>query len=229
VLCFYNQTNPTRHLRLSFYTFNFGSPAGQGNGSYMEYGRSANDETPIELGKWIFVVGQAEPWISPTDLSTGCILWKQDVEASRELADKYGDFGVQPQAGLGSIRVGGTRETGFKGAIAHLAIWNRLLSADEVASIWTAGANDLSPSRRLEPKQPRRGVVLVGGQSVDALGTSIAINQAQVMRSIDQLAAGPEHMTSEITEMQTVERWNGTKARSATVAASIAVNPGKRP
>jgi len=130
-------------LRLSFYTFNLGSPAGQGNGSYMEYGHSANDETPTELGKWIFVVGQAEPWISPTDLSTGCILWKQDVEARRELADKYGDFGVQPQAGLGSIKVGGTQETGFKGAIAHLAIWNRLVSADEIASIWTAGANDL--------------------------------------------------------------------------------------
>jgi hypothetical protein len=34
-------------------------------------------------------------------------------------------------------------ETGFKGAIAHLAIWNRLLSADEIASICAAGANDL--------------------------------------------------------------------------------------
>jgi hypothetical protein len=142
-LRFYNQTNPTRHLRLSFYTFNLGSRAGQGNGSYMEHGRSANDETLIELGKWIFVVGQAEPWISRSDLSTGCILWKQDVQARREPADKYGDFGVQPQAGLGSIKIGGTQETGFKGAIAHLAIWNRLLSADEIASIWTAGANDL--------------------------------------------------------------------------------------
>ena len=33
--------------------------------------------------------------------------------------------------------------TGFKGALAHVAIWNRLLSAAEIASIWTAGANDL--------------------------------------------------------------------------------------
>jgi hypothetical protein len=33
--------------------------------------------------------------------------------------------------------------TGFKGAIAHLAIWNRLLSGAEIASIWTAGATDL--------------------------------------------------------------------------------------
>jgi hypothetical protein len=36
----YNQTNPMRHSRLSFYTFNLGSPAGEGNGSYMEYGVS---------------------------------------------------------------------------------------------------------------------------------------------------------------------------------------------
>jgi hypothetical protein len=58
VLRLYNQTNPTRHSRLSFYTFNLGSSVGEGNGSYMEYGVSSADETPIELGKWVFVVGE---------------------------------------------------------------------------------------------------------------------------------------------------------------------------
>jgi Concanavalin A-like lectin/glucanases superfamily len=139
----YNQTNPNRHSRLSFYTFNLGSPAGEGNGAFMEAGVSANDETPIEIGKWVFVVGQAEPWISATDRSTGCILWKQAIEAKRIAADKYGDFNVHPHDGSGPITVGGTQTTGFKGAIAHFAIWNRLLSAAEIASIWTAGANDL--------------------------------------------------------------------------------------
>jgi hypothetical protein len=142
-LRFYNQLNQTRHSRLSFYTFNLGSPTGEGNGSYMEYGVSKNDETPIALGQWVFVVGEAERWISPSDLSTGCALWKQGVAAKRELADKYGDFGVQPQHGSGSITVGGSQETGFLGAIAHLAIWNRLLSNDDIASIWSAGASDL--------------------------------------------------------------------------------------
>ncbi len=140
----YNQTNPTRHSRLSFYTFNLGSPAGKGNGSYLEYDVSANDETPIELGKWVFVVGQAEPWISPTDQTTGCILWKQDIQAVRVAADKYGKYHVQPQHGSGPITVGGMQTTGFKGAMAHLAIWNRLLSTAEIASIWTAGVTDLS-------------------------------------------------------------------------------------
>jgi len=35
---------------------------------------------------------------------------------------------------------------GFKGAIAHMSIWNRLLSAAEIGSIWTAGAGDLRGS-----------------------------------------------------------------------------------
>jgi hypothetical protein len=140
----YNQTNPTRHSRLSFYTFNLGSPTGEGNGSYMEYGVSLNDETSIDLGKWVFVVGQAEAWISPTDQTTGCVLWKQSVQAQRIPADKYFEYQVHPQHGSGRITVGGMQTTGFKGAIAHVAIWNRLLSAAEIASIWTAGASDLS-------------------------------------------------------------------------------------
>jgi hypothetical protein len=142
-LRFYDRKSTSRPLRLSFYTFNLGSPTGEGNGSYMQYGHSTNDETPIDFGKWIFVVGQAEPWISPTDLSTGCALWKQGVAAKRETPDKYGDFGVRPHHGAGSITVGGSQETGFKGAIAHLAIWNRLLGVDEIAAIWSAGASDL--------------------------------------------------------------------------------------
>jgi hypothetical protein len=140
----YNKTNPTRHSRLSFYTFNLGSPTGEGNGSYIEYGVSSNDEIPIELGKWVFVVCEAEPWISLTDQTTGCILWKQGVQARRVAADKYFDYQVHPQHGSGPITVGGMQTSGFKGALAHIAIWNRLLSADEIASIWTTGANDLS-------------------------------------------------------------------------------------
>jgi hypothetical protein len=138
-LRFYNQKNPTRHSRLSFYTFSLGTPAREGNGSYMEYGVSTNDKTPIEVGKWIFVVGQAEPWSA----TTGCILWKQDVEAVRVNADKYAAYDVKPEHGAGPITVGGMQTTGLKGAIAHFAIWNRLLSSSEIASIWTAGASDL--------------------------------------------------------------------------------------
>jgi hypothetical protein len=50
---------------------------------------------------------------------------------------------VQPKVGSGPLSVGGTAETGFNGAVAHLVIWNRLLSQDEIDSIRTQGAADL--------------------------------------------------------------------------------------
>jgi hypothetical protein len=89
------------------------------------------------------LVGEAEPWISSTDQTTGCVLWKQGVEAQRTAADKYGAYHVHPQDGSGPITVGGMQKTSFKGAIAHFAIWNRLLSAAEITSMWAAGGNDL--------------------------------------------------------------------------------------
>jgi Concanavalin A-like lectin/glucanases superfamily len=141
----YNQTNPNRHSRLSFYTFKLVSPPGQGNGAYMEYGVSANDAMPVELGGWQFLVGQAESWISESDLTTGCVLWKQGVRAVRTSADKYehSPYHVHPQHGSGPISIGGTDLFGFKGAIANVVIWNRLLPSAEITSIWTAGQTEL--------------------------------------------------------------------------------------
>jgi hypothetical protein len=145
----YNQTNPTRHSRLSFYMFNLrattSNPTNKGAGSYMEFGASDNDVTPVTAGSWLFLVGEAEPWICADDQTTGCILWKQDVEAKRITQDKYEypEFQVQPQAGPGPLSVGGTAETGFNGAIAHLAIWNRLLAQDEIDLMSVQGATDL--------------------------------------------------------------------------------------
>jgi hypothetical protein len=60
-----------------------------------------------------------------------------------EPVHEYPEFQVHPEAGSGPLCVGGTAQTGFNGAIAHLAVWNRLLSQDEIASIWTQGAADL--------------------------------------------------------------------------------------
>jgi len=144
----YNQTNPNRHSRLSFYTFNLAPPPGRenlGNGAYMEYGVSANDATPVELGGWLFVMGQAEPWISETDLKTGCMFWKQGVRAARTPTDKYehAPYHVHPQHGSGAISIGGTDSSGFKGSIAHVAIWNRLLSSAEITSLWAQGQSEL--------------------------------------------------------------------------------------
>ena len=110
----------------------------------MEYGVSKNDMTPVETGRWLFLVGQAERWISKSDLTTGCTLWKQGVHAVRTTADKYESYNVHPQHGSGLISIGGNDSSGFKGSIAHVAIWNRLLSSAEITSIWTAGQTDLT-------------------------------------------------------------------------------------
>jgi hypothetical protein len=142
----YNQTNPHRHSRCSFYTFNLTSAPGQsnlGNGAYMEPGVSANDAVPVEVGKWIFLLGQAEPWISDSDKTTGCVLFKQGVEAARTSGDKYASFHVDPQHGAGPISIGGNSASGFKGAIAHVAVWNRLLPSTEVAALCSAGQSEL--------------------------------------------------------------------------------------
>jgi hypothetical protein len=82
-------------------------------------------------------------------------------------------------------------------------------------------------------------VLEVMRQSLNTLATSTATNQAQMMRSIDQLAAGQEHVTREITEMQTIERYILDKISTPTAAmpkpalrpsqAATAVNPAKSP
>jgi hypothetical protein len=142
---FYNKSNPSRHSRLSFYTFNTRLHAGEGNGSYMEYGKSANDVTPIELGKWIFVVGQAEQWneLPGGSYQGGDIFWKQDVQAARSPGDQYETYKVHPTHGAGPLRIGGVASIAYKGSVAHVAIWNRLISAADIKSIWNAGLGDL--------------------------------------------------------------------------------------
>jgi hypothetical protein len=63
-------------------------------------------------------------------------------------------------------------------------------------------------------------------QGIDALATSTATNQAQMMCSIDPLAAGPKHMTRERAEMQTVERYLLDKISTPTAALA---KPALRP
>jgi hypothetical protein len=107
----YNQTNPSRHSRLSFYTFNIMASAGQpnlGNGAYMEYGVSANDVTAVDLGRWLFLVGQAEPWISDTDKNTGCLFWKQGVQAVRTTPTNTSPIMSTPSTVLRRSALGGT-------------------------------------------------------------------------------------------------------------------------
>ncbi len=144
----YNATNRQRHSRLSFYLFNLGRSQRHGAGAYMEFGPSRNDRTPVRSRRWIFLVGQGEGWIDGTEQSRGAILYKQGEMAKRSPGDKYNNppkWNVQPRHGPGVITLGGSiGKTAFCGAIAHVALWNRLLTAAEVASVFAAGQAELA-------------------------------------------------------------------------------------
>ena len=143
----YNATNDLRHSRLSFYLFNLGHPALKGAGAYMQYGWSANDTVPVRARRWLFLVGQGEPWIDDTEESHGAIFHKQGISAVRSPGDKINkppDWKVHPQRGAGVINLGGSiGKTAYCGSIGHLALWNRLLTNAEIAHIYLAGQAEL--------------------------------------------------------------------------------------
>ena len=58
-------------------------------------------------------------------------------------ADKYQAYHVHPQHGSGPISIGGNNSSALRGSIAHIAIWNRLLSRAEIDRLWTAGQSEL--------------------------------------------------------------------------------------
>lgn len=138
----------TKSSRLCFYLFNNEIPhtPNLGAGAYMEYGGSTNDNTKVEIGKWLFVVGQGEPWVSGTDKTTGAKFFKQGNEGVPTVGDKYNAAGwnIVPWNGDGGIAIGGSiKKTAFFGSIAHVAVWNRLLRNIEITDIWTAGLDEL--------------------------------------------------------------------------------------
>ena len=98
----------------------------------------------------VLLVGQGERWIDDVDDSTGAVLYKQAVQAVRSPGDKYNNppsWNVHPFGGTGRIAIGGSiGKTAFRGAIAHVAIWNRLLTNNEVDRIWSEGLAELGLS-----------------------------------------------------------------------------------
>jgi hypothetical protein len=144
-----------RPSRLSYYLFNAGSPVGKGAGAYMQYGLSANDQTPVTVGRWLFLVGQGEGWVDDTNESTGAIFYKQEIQAIRSPGDKYNNppqWKVRPYNGTGPIAIGGSIDkTAFRGAVAHVALWNRLLTAAEIERIWSEGLAELRLTPMYQP------------------------------------------------------------------------------
>lgn len=70
-------------------------------------------------------------------------------------------------------------------------------------------------------------------QSIDGLAASIATNQEQIMRSVDQLTASQEQMTREIAKVQAVEQYvlykNSDPPARTVPAPAPAPRPVQRP
>ena len=148
----YNATNEKRHSRLSFYLFNLGHPVCKGAGSYMQFGKSRNDKTEVVPGRWLFLVGQGQSWSVEEQFTHGAILYKQGVRAEDSEGDKYNypeHWNVRPQHGPGVIYIGGSiGKTAFAGSIGHVALWNRLVTCDEVKAMFDAGQAELGEHSR---------------------------------------------------------------------------------
>jgi hypothetical protein len=126
-----------RPSRLCFYMFNL--DAKLGNGAYSQ--------EAVQPREWIMLVGQAEAYSQ----SSGCLLWRNGERSERSKGDKYHgeEWTVKPQAGPGKLWIGGVPgkdgEGGmaFQGSLAHIAIWNCVLSHYELRNIYEAARMEL--------------------------------------------------------------------------------------
>jgi len=49
-------------------------------------------DLPVEVGKWLSLVGQGETWINSCENATNAIFHKQAVMAERSNGDKYNNL-----------------------------------------------------------------------------------------------------------------------------------------
>jgi hypothetical protein len=116
-----------RGNRISFYLFN--PDGGLGIGSYFQ--------DAITPGEWIHVVGVADAQhtaIYKNGVFRRCDLYRGGSESG---CQRYTGLAVTPQRGTAPLRMG-TRDlhSFFLGALADVFIWDRPLSADEIAALY---------------------------------------------------------------------------------------------
>jgi hypothetical protein len=134
----YNRDNttetPPRPNRISFYVFN---PEGRlGVGTYFQ--------EAVTEGEWIHVVGVAglsQVYIYKDGAYRRCDTYRGPAAGGcpshRDPATGE-QLNINPQAGTAPLRLG-TRDSSsfFQGGMRLVRIWNRILGADEIASLFT--------------------------------------------------------------------------------------------
>jgi hypothetical protein len=129
VLRMYSQNNQeNRANRISFYVFN--QAGGLGIGSHFE--------DPVMPGEWIHVVGVADgrrTRIYKNGVPRDCDQYTFNDDPN---CDHYApNLWITPKHGNAPLRLG-TRDlhSYFQGALAQVRLWNRALSADEIADLY---------------------------------------------------------------------------------------------
>jgi hypothetical protein len=150
------QRNPRKN-RISFYVFNLRRPEGRtqnlGVGSFFQ-----DPEEPVNAGDWIHVVGVAY-YDATNDRNNLTAIYKngelKDCDNYRGITgvrlynracnigrwpDTEEPIVITPEDGTAPLRMG-TRDfsSHFLGGLAEVRIWNRPLTAEEVASLYASG------------------------------------------------------------------------------------------
>jgi hypothetical protein len=146
-LRFYSQDSPSRPNRISAYLWN---PEGsEGAGAYFE--------DALVAGVWVHVVAVYEPGDRNTDPPAGVHIYKDGVHRLGPPlpGTLYQTFDILPAAGGLPVRLG-TRDAAtagpaavsyFTGGLDELAIYPRVLSADEILENYTVGTTGSSGTR----------------------------------------------------------------------------------
>lgn len=136
----YNPDVPGRQKRVSFYVFNAAAPLGQPN-----YGCGAYFQDDLQSNEWIHVTGVV-------DVTTKTVaIYKNGRFQSRHVYqnDQATGVTINPTSGPAPVRLGtrDSQKAWFSGSIAHLRIWNRALSDEEIAQCYGRGACPIPPGR----------------------------------------------------------------------------------
>jgi len=154
----YGRDNPVgRENRISFYLFNLGGD--QGVGSYFQ--------DPIRAGQWVHVVGSADR--NQTRIYRDGVLRDSDVYAGT----------IIPEHGAAPLRIG-TRDfhSFFQGAIGEVRVWQRALTAQEIADLHASG------------NVPRNGLVAEFVENIVTSGSATAKRGAIVGAACSEETVG---------------------------------------
>lgn len=134
--------NPARPQRTSFYVFN--PQGGFGVGSYVQ--------EPVQTGTWRLIVGMADStrtYLYCNGVYQRCSTYRGPAVGGCQIMNepKNGpQVVINPLRGPAPVRIGAQEideSSGrFKGGIAKVRLWNRLLTGDEVTALYL---NDIAP------------------------------------------------------------------------------------